>query len=363
MAHAVDSNWSLGASTGSLGSTASTPRLCTHRGLYRGSGGASAEIMSPQQPSPCMDSAGESPTTSWSPKERDRHNQNVVVAHIRLRPEIKADLPSAVPSSAREPSQGYSASHHHHRDPANHRSVNEELDKYMVIRQRSFHGYARSKQDLRQLPQTDPREEMDAVPSWLHRSKTDIYIERRRAKLATQRARRRGGSGGYNLDGITLGSLVDQLPVPGKRDHNGNAKLESRNSNLSPGESPGETRFPPLTLNRMKQMIQNDIQMYSLESQSVDRRRPSTTNALPTSSTTFPVPDPPPNSPPPPAQETTGHKRGRLRKQPLGSIPLRIWEPSLDYVLRSSAKELQPRQALSSLAHQAAVRQQPSPLK
>ncbi|XP_038048172.1 uncharacterized protein LOC119722195 [Patiria miniata] len=362
MANVGDSNWSLGASTGSLGSTSSTPRLCTYRGMYRSSG--SADIMSPQQLSPCMDSVVESPTTSCSSKERDRHSQTMDVAHIRLRPEIKPDLPSSVPNSAREPLPGYSPSHH--RDPANHRSVNEQLDKYMVIRQRSFHGYARSKQDLRQLPQTDPREETDSIPNWLHRSKTDIYIERRRAKLASQRARRRGGSGGYNLDGITLGSLVNQLPVPGKRDYNGNCKLDSSrtvNPGSLTGESQGETRFPPLTMNRMKQMMRNDIRTYTIESQATEHRRPSTTSALPTSSSTFPVPDPPPNSPPPQTREPTGHKRGRLRKQPLGSIPLRIWEPSLDYVLRSNAKELQPRQAVPSLAHQASVRQQPSPLK
>ena len=354
-----ESNWRLGDSTGSLGSTSSTPRLCTHRKTYHGS----VDIMSPKHPSPSGDSAVDSPTTSWSPREKDRHFQ-VDMAHIRLQPEIKPDLPPSVhPQSAREPLQGHSSSHHG--DPTVHRPVNEQLDNYMVIRQRSFHGYLRNKRDLRQLPQTDPREDTEVNPNWLHRSKTDMYIEKRRAKLASQRICRRGGSGGYNLSGITLGNLMNQLPIAGKRDHDGNSKMESRtvdhNKLNSPaGETSGETRFPPLTLNRMKQRIQNDIQNFSREA---DHHRPSTTNALPTSSTTFHIPEAPPNSPPLlPDRDTPRYvTRGRLRRETLGSIPLRIWEPSLDYVLRSDAKVLQPRSAL--FTHHTAVRQQPSPLK
>ncbi|XP_071797725.1 uncharacterized protein [Asterias amurensis] len=366
-----ESNWSLGASTGSLGST--TPRLCTHRKTYH----HGTDIMSPQQPSPSGDSATVSPTTSWSPRDRDRHSFQVDMAHIKLQPEIKPDLPCH-PQSAREPLQQQGHPSSNYGDPTlYHRPVNEQLDNYMVIKQRSFHGYARSKRDLRQLPQTDPREDPELNPNWLHRSKTDIYIERRRAKLASQGSRR-GGSGGYSLSGITLGSLMNQLPTAGKRDHNGNTKIDSRMMNPSTkpntpatgsqmggshtgGSQTGGTRFPPLTLNRLKQRIQNDIETYSQP----EHRRPSTTNVLiPTSSTTFPIPDAPPNSPPLTERDTPRYfTRSRLRKEAHGSIPLRIWEPSLDYVLRSDAKVLQPRSPMRSFSHQSSVRQQPSPLK
>lgn len=137
------------------------------------------------------------------------------------------------------------------------RSVNEKLDKYMVIRQRTFHGLIRSKSALRQLPLTDPRETMSegSTPTWLHRSKTDLYIDKWRSKSnGKNRERSMSGSSVIELSGMTLGSLCESLPksrlqkalsLPSSTSRRGDKTVPKPlvNKQVSNGS---ETRFPPL---------------------------------------------------------------------------------------------------------------------
>lgn len=253
------------------------------------------------------------------------------------------------------------------------RCVNERLDKYMVIRQRTFHGLARSRSELRTLPLTDPREVHVAhhqkdTPSWMYRSKTDLYIERRRAKLRSQSTRNTSSAGSVNLNGMTFGNLVDHLPAP-KPDipplhHHQSKSLRYSPGVFSPNQDPmcssnssssgeGDGRLPPLSLNKMKQMMQNDISTFNIQDSSnlmVDED---------TSRTSIVVENPPAGSP----RGLRG--RGRLRKQPLVAaipVPLRVWEPSFDYVVVNNAKNFTPRNESGAFGVRD-TRQQPSPMK
>ena len=261
----------------------------------------------------------------------------VETSHIRLKPDIR-------PASIAEC------------DPITltaARCANERLDKYMVIRQRSFHGLVRSKKERRTLPLTDPRDprKKEETPSWVHRSKTDLYIEKRRAKIKSQQNEREKA---INLNGMTFGSLVDHLPstIP---EHTHRRSFQ----NMPPGLSSSmpnmtmmtrevleESRLPPLSLNKMKQMIKSDIETFKTDDSSNEE------GMFRTSSLKTP--------------RINSHGKGRLRKQPLTAIPLGIWEPSFDYVVVSNAKMLSPRMdstASRTFPLQRDSRQQPSPLK
>ncbi|XP_072044553.1 uncharacterized protein [Amphiura filiformis] len=275
---------------------------------------------------------------------RDRLDQFVPVAvepaRIQLKPEIR-------PASIAECDPSQTAA----------RCVNERLDNYMVIRQRSFHGLARSKKELRTLPLTDPREapvETPASPpSWMYRSKTDLYIEKRRAKLRSQQREREKA---FNLNGMTFGSLVDNLPA--NKDH---PRKNFRNIPIGFSSSAPtmmtsyhqsrrfveESRLPPLSLNKMKQLMKSDIETYKKSEAQTDDEM-FRTSALKT-----------------PRINSRG--RGKLRKpQAVASIPLRIWEPSFDYVVVSNAKMLTPRtdhNTSGTFTMERDMRQQPSQLK
>ncbi|XP_033102107.1 uncharacterized protein LOC117105151 [Anneissia japonica] len=211
------------------------------------------------------------------------------------------------------------------------RSVNENLQSYMVIRQRSFHGFPRTRREMKTLPLTDPRDNANAS-DWLHRSKTDLYIEKRREKSCQQHKQRKSQKNDF--DGMTFGYLVQHLPGSRVSSH---VSVRPRSfGDVCTRSFPPQLsadRLPPLTLNRMKQMLQHDIDV--IESHQC---RLSTAHS-----------------------ESPSQKplTGKLRKNTLNSacMPLNVWEPSLDCVFYSRQKELTPRNAVNT------VRQQPSPLK
>ncbi|KAJ8037969.1 hypothetical protein HOLleu_18924 [Holothuria leucospilota] len=251
------------------------------------------------------------------------------------------------------------------------RSLNEPLDKYMVIRQRTFHGLPRSKKELRVLPLTDPREtKNEANPSWMHRSKTDLFIERRRNRIAAARrayaSKRQTFS---DLDGITFAGLVENLPNvnQGHQEEPFEKEVDVNNNILPVGKpvysNPSRTsenmnakqhaidsKLPPISL---KQTQQNHS---SPETKTKEQSSRNNSGSSSSSSGS--------NAPPNDSPRNKNQIRGKLRKQPLAAIPLKLWEPSFDCVVVSSRKVLQPRQLVKTWGpSEAPPRQQPSPLK
>ena len=260
----AESRWSMATGTTAeitdIDPTSTAPPISSYRALYHhaappatsavGEGGAGVPtIPSPDHPLVTPMPTAIPPSTTFdtqesfafSPSEwthRNSHHYPVDVARVQIKPNARNSVSSSEPDIFK-------------------RSINERLDKYMVIRQRTFHGLIRSKTDLTKLPLTDPRETLSegSTPTWLHRSKTDLYIEKWRSKSnAKNRQRSKSGSTSLDLSGMTFQSLYESLPS-GRL-----SKSQSLPSSTSrkevqfapPSKRPAaasngsETRFPPL---------------------------------------------------------------------------------------------------------------------
>ncbi|XP_071963568.1 uncharacterized protein [Antedon mediterranea] len=175
------------------------------------------------------------------------------------------------------------------------RSVNENLNSYMVIRQRTFHGFPRTRREMKTLPLTDPR---DSASYWLHRSKTDLFIERRREKFNNQK-RSESQTG---LNGMTFGYLVENLPRSHSSGHVASSSSSRQRSlgNFSARSCPPDfnsDRLPPLSRpDRTKQFLKADF----IESQNSSHCESSTKKIV---------------------------RRNKLSST---CLPLKVWEPSLD---------------------------------
>lgn len=266
------------------------------------------------------------------------------------------------------------------------RSLNEPLDKYMVIRQRTFHGLPRSKKELRVLPLTDPRENNPSTkPSWLYRSKTDLFLEKRRRNKMAAAARRtsyaKARRSWHDLEGMTFAGLMETLPnvnQPSVDDaaetifvdmnnnqietggvvvsHSRRKSLDQEENKTQP-KNAHSSKLPPISLkqNHHQQQVKKEDHLKERED---CQRNHSGTSSPSSGGSDSSVEN----------NETQGQskllvRQGKLRKQSLAAIPLRLWEPSFDCVVVSSRKVLQPRHLVKTWTDDSPVRHQPSPLK
>ncbi|XP_072168255.1 uncharacterized protein [Diadema setosum] len=427
----AETRWSLDAGTPAdvhdAESTSTAPPISSYRTMYRhslpagslsgGEGGGNVNSIPDQAlatPMPSAMSGAHSTMSSvpetigFSPSDwtsRDHHHYPIDLARIQLKPNARNSVPNMSKTISDSDIYG--------------RSVNERLDKYMVIRQKTFHGLTRSKSELRKLPLTDPRETLSegSTPTWLHRSKTDLYIEKWRSKAKRQdRHRSKSGSSQLDLDGITLGSLYESLPR-GRREltHSSPPRSSRKEVTFKPQSTPGalasngsETRFPPLTTispknhageksgnsvcKNERSSVPEEVGIAPLSLTSSPKDSPFTTprksptskilvlpsqdesydevpnrannrdgvryggEALPrkAESSSEPLPT---NNADDELQEPSckAKRKGRFRKQPHAAIPLKLWEPSFDCVVVSSQKILQPRHLVRAWQRQGSL--------